>query len=361
MSIKKIRNLIDNPEGPHLEFKKVVPPPASIARCIASFSNTDGGVIIIGINDDGSILGLEDDVLAPEMVEASIRRIKPKPIVSHYFVNIKEDFEEKKLYVIEIKKSHTPVFTENNTIFKRTGSCITKVLPHEIVNIFETLQFEASGLPEIIDEINNSKQNVTDSKVKFLKQYTDLLVISKNSFRDLCSGKSHGRTLMRLILSSLIDTFESYLATLLLEIHLSQPATLKTKASVTVEDVLNCQSMSEFIRFVANNQIKKLKKGSEEGFDNSFKKATNFDIFLDSEKTQIKKYFQIRHLYTHNNGQVDEQFLSKYPITELQIGDEHKISIKDFCKAINFFINIVNRIDINSISKYNLTTYECKF
>lgn len=47
-------------EGPRLEFKNRVPRPDRIAREIIAFANTDGGTILLGVDDDGSVVGLRD-------------------------------------------------------------------------------------------------------------------------------------------------------------------------------------------------------------------------------------------------------------------------------------------------------------
>ena len=47
-------------EGARLEFKHRVPRPDRIAREIIALANTDGGVVLLGVDDDGSVVGLKD-------------------------------------------------------------------------------------------------------------------------------------------------------------------------------------------------------------------------------------------------------------------------------------------------------------
>ncbi len=44
----------------HHEFKRKIDNPESIAGEIVAFANSEGGVLYIGIEDDGGIVGLED-------------------------------------------------------------------------------------------------------------------------------------------------------------------------------------------------------------------------------------------------------------------------------------------------------------
>lgn len=60
MSSADLRNLIQTGEGLYLEFKRTTPSPAKIAREMAAFANSSGGTILVGVNDDKSISGIQD-------------------------------------------------------------------------------------------------------------------------------------------------------------------------------------------------------------------------------------------------------------------------------------------------------------
>jgi len=47
-------------EGPALEFKQRVPRPARLAKEVVAFANTDGGRVLVGVNDDTTVVGLRD-------------------------------------------------------------------------------------------------------------------------------------------------------------------------------------------------------------------------------------------------------------------------------------------------------------
>jgi len=60
MSPYDLRNLIQTGEGTFLEFKRTVPTPEKIAREIAAFANSKGGTILIGVDDNLSIVGVNE-------------------------------------------------------------------------------------------------------------------------------------------------------------------------------------------------------------------------------------------------------------------------------------------------------------
>ena len=60
MTHDDLKRLVLLGEGARLEFKNRVPRPERIAREVIAFANTDGGTVLIGVDDDGTILGLRD-------------------------------------------------------------------------------------------------------------------------------------------------------------------------------------------------------------------------------------------------------------------------------------------------------------
>lgn len=56
-----LKKLISEGENQKLDFKYCVSDSRKIARTIAAFSNTDGGKLLIGVRDNGSIAGVKSD------------------------------------------------------------------------------------------------------------------------------------------------------------------------------------------------------------------------------------------------------------------------------------------------------------
>jgi predicted HTH transcriptional regulator len=55
-----LRALISRGEGERLEFKKKTTHPTRIARTLASLANTHGGQVLVGVDDDGRVVGVRD-------------------------------------------------------------------------------------------------------------------------------------------------------------------------------------------------------------------------------------------------------------------------------------------------------------
>ena len=70
-------------EGTRMEFKQGLPGPDKVARTLAAFANTRGGILVVGVGDRGQILGAP----RPEETRAEIARIAAEdvepPLLAH--------------------------------------------------------------------------------------------------------------------------------------------------------------------------------------------------------------------------------------------------------------------------------------
>jgi predicted HTH transcriptional regulator len=60
LSQRDLKLLIERGESVVLEFKKTIPSAEKIAREICAFANTMGGFILVGVADNGAIVGIRD-------------------------------------------------------------------------------------------------------------------------------------------------------------------------------------------------------------------------------------------------------------------------------------------------------------
>lgn len=122
MNAHDVKDLIEHGEGYQVEFKRKISSAEKIARALIAFANTKGGTILFGVDDDGSIVGVEsektelnlidlagnhlcDPPIAPiidiiafnskDVIAASVEESDDKP---HYFLG-SEDGEENKVFI----------------------------------------------------------------------------------------------------------------------------------------------------------------------------------------------------------------------------------------------------------------------
>ncbi len=352
---EQIEPIIGQPESDKLEYKAVLPPSKAIAQLICSFANNDGGILVLGVSEIGGfrVTGLSEDFRATSITHKAIDLLIPKPSIDYGYI----EKNGKKLFVIRVDKSQDVVSVEGN-IYKRENT--RTVLSNPAVNIFKSGGYER--IKTLSSTLNTLCNSSTNSKIRIIEHYRSILKIFDDSKELLypempqkITTINEGRVLTRILFSSIVDNFETYLSDILFEIYLAKPDTLKSEQLVKVEDVLNCSDLQEFISYWAKQKIGKLQKGSVKGFVKENKQIRDLNVIADAEQEEIERILQIRHLYSHRNGIVDEKFL-KYFSTGFSIGTEHQMTIDDILDKIEYLSNIVDLIDKQSIIKYNLSS-----
>jgi hypothetical protein len=349
------KQLIGQAKNAKLEYKAVLPPSRSMAQIISSFANTEGGYLILGISEsnDGSIEvnGLSEDFHANEITHKALDILMPQPKVNYQYIS----FNGKKLYVIKVEKSDLPVSIEGK-IYKRVDADIELANPIKIT-------FKANGyarIESIHQKLEIYKSNATNAKTKLIEHYQSILKIMDDLGQILYpesvnspTSNQEGKVLTRILFSSFVDNFETYLSDLLYEIFLAKPQTLKSKQEVTIEEVLNCSDLQEFVKYYAKKKISNLQKGSVKGFIKENKQISDLDVIDENIQNDIEKILQIRHLYSHRNGIVDEKFLQYYA-GQFDLNTEHQMSISEVCDKLCYLAEVAQRIDVAATAKYKL-------
>ncbi|WP_227429293.1 RNA-binding domain-containing protein [Psychrobacter sp. I-STPA6b] len=118
--------LISTGESKTLEFKRELPRYDQIAKTIVAFANTSGGRLLIGVDDDGSLLGIDESSILDleERIYASLfERISPTINPDIYALNL----EGKILLVIEVRRGasipyYLKFLGKSDGVFIRIGS-----------------------------------------------------------------------------------------------------------------------------------------------------------------------------------------------------------------------------------------------
>lgn len=114
MNIHDVKMLIDEGEGFELEFKRKVSSPEKIAKTISAFANTNGGIILFGVDDDGTLIGVESEKSEVDLIrQAGEFYCNPPVALEVSFV----PYNHKDIIVVTVEESDTKphfVVTEEN-------------------------------------------------------------------------------------------------------------------------------------------------------------------------------------------------------------------------------------------------------
>lgn len=119
------------PEGPELEWKERLPRLDRVAALLAAFANGNGGRLLVGVRDDGSVRGAGDLEAARAAIRRAHARLEPRPGLSlRRLVR-----GERVVLEARVAPSREPVgvlgFGGDRTIYVRDGSSTRRADPCE--------------------------------------------------------------------------------------------------------------------------------------------------------------------------------------------------------------------------------------
>lgn len=83
MTYKDVLHLIEEGEGFEVEFKRKVSSPEKIAKTLVALANTRGGHILFGVDDDGTVIGVESEKSEVELIDQAGTLYCEPPIHPH--------------------------------------------------------------------------------------------------------------------------------------------------------------------------------------------------------------------------------------------------------------------------------------
>ena len=119
LDTENIQSLIDSGEGYNVEFKVRVPSKVrELTEEVCAFANANGGYLLIGVDDNGKIIGttLENDKRSA--IQRSISEISPALHCEMYAASI----EDKTVWVIDVPSGKDKPYIFSGSIFVREGA-----------------------------------------------------------------------------------------------------------------------------------------------------------------------------------------------------------------------------------------------
>jgi len=119
MNARRLQNLIKKGESQNLEFKQAASSAKDLAREIVAFTNTQGGTLIIGVDDKSQIIGVKDFKQTEQTITNALNH-NCQPSIQAAISQIK--ISGKTLVVLEIPEGTRKPYEANHIVYLRTGS-----------------------------------------------------------------------------------------------------------------------------------------------------------------------------------------------------------------------------------------------
>ncbi len=190
----QIYELIKQGEDQQLDFKQSITSAHKIARTIVAFANSEGGKIVIGVDDAGEVIGVDAEQEKYMMMQAGKKYCDP-PVFIHFIA-----MEEGKntILVAEIVKSKTEhrALDESGewNFYVRVRDQTILVSDADGQNLAD--KHNLKPIPIMIEEnqglVNHLKQNDFITIKDYMKMMNISYGIAKRSLNDLVEHKVLG-------------------------------------------------------------------------------------------------------------------------------------------------------------------------
>jgi ATP-dependent DNA helicase RecG len=131
-----IKNLIKQGESVQLEFKEVVRK-EDIAKTLCAFLNAEGGTLLLGVQDDGKVIGVEN----AGKHELELKQYLFKSIIPEAPITVSvEKIGAKEIISVKVWNGSKPPYIFNGEIFFRRGSRTVKASSIEISKLITERQ-----------------------------------------------------------------------------------------------------------------------------------------------------------------------------------------------------------------------------
>ncbi len=178
---------IQSGEGKNLEFKVELPSSNTLAKTVIAFSNTGGGKLIIGVNDQGEIVGLKPDVdifeLQDKVASMIYETCYPNVLPEIYTTTI----NDKLVMAIEVYRGNLlPYYLKhqgkNEGVYIRVGATNRKASHENILElerqrmnisfdqeVNRETTFESLDVSPVVDRFANAEKDFNQTVMKNLK------------------------------------------------------------------------------------------------------------------------------------------------------------------------------------------------
>jgi predicted HTH transcriptional regulator len=198
MSVGALKRLVKTGEGTYLEFKRIISSPEKIAKELAAFANTRGGTMLIGVDDDQKLVGIDSYYEQEFLLDKAVNYCCIPPL------NVKVEtipYKEREIIVVYVNEAeHKPVYVEQDgkrSVYVRERDKSVQA-SREVENVLKN----ATSTSGITFEYGPNEQKL----FRYLNEYQRISVREFSNLVNISQRRS-GRILVNLVSAGVLRLF----------------------------------------------------------------------------------------------------------------------------------------------------------
>lgn len=142
MDFAELQQRIRRGEDLHTEFKEVIPHPDDLAAALVAFANTDGGLLIVGVADDGAVAGVADcDAVMRQVDNVSRNNCEPPVTVVQETATAGAETSAAVCVAVRVAKGdQRPYRTNRGVHYVRTTTGRQQASREELLRLFQAAE-----------------------------------------------------------------------------------------------------------------------------------------------------------------------------------------------------------------------------
>lgn len=190
----EIYDLIKQGEDQHLDFKQHISSPHKIARTIVAFANSEGGRIIIGVDDSGDVVGVDAEQEKYMMVQAGKKYCDPPVFIR--FVTMEDKRQTILIAEVEASEKEHRALDETGEWLHYVRVRDQSVLVPDNEEQRNADKHNLKPIPIVMEENRGLLHYLKENEFITIKEYMKMMNISysiaKRSLNDLVENNTLG-------------------------------------------------------------------------------------------------------------------------------------------------------------------------
>ena len=157
--------------------------------------------------------------------------------------------------------------------------------------------------------------------------------------------KRNRQLFVETILVRHIENFINYLSSVLFEIFVTRPETLRSSDKVEISKVLEHESIDSLVREIAEIKVDSLSYSSFAKLSDYFEDRFHISLAPKDDVEFIHKHIEIRNISVHNRCCINKRFISRTGLDESSLGKKKELYGGDLDALIPKLAEVVKNID----------------